>query len=394
MGLCFTSGVLAERDEGGMPTVVDEKLRILTKHINSYVSWSDDDFSGLREVQKLSEDELRRRLEVDGGIEGAALAGAARLELLHIAKTRCYQQNWLIELRAQGSWRSSLLNNRQSSASSAHQRRRTAQTWLHGLYRSDRFERLWMEMEAHASLHCAEPSLLESRRLQESYLPRRDASDPRLISLMCPIEHFRVFGTGVYCYMRYTQFMGRIFLFAALLNLPTIVNNYGGARLGSHITWVTAGTLANAEEVSAMYGVVEILTIVLLIYAYICGRQLLHDADRGCDIFDAEAAADPRSPAYNASAAHDGNCNSDNAPDVAPASAGKRGSASPFGGAGNPSFRAQQQQPQQQPAQSRSTRSVMLDGLPAEGAGTDTVLLKAYLEQFGAGQHAGAQMLH
>ena len=130
----------------------DAGLKQLTAAINSFVAWADEDFEGLREVQKLSLAELRIRMEVDGhlGKDVLAAAGDDRLQLLHLLRTRCFDQPWLKSLRAQGQSFQPVLEASSSRTSLQRQKKRQRyQKWLNSLIHTKHFERLWMEIEAH-----------------------------------------------------------------------------------------------------------------------------------------------------------------------------------------------------------------------------------------------------
>ena len=118
----------------------------------------------------------------------------------------------------------------------------------------------------------------------------------------------------------------RAFLLAFILNLSNILKNLEGGHADD---FLAKHSLNNADCLGISYGVVEILTVLLMLYAYVCGRQvrakseprhhpasdrflpscllahsralhglcargrqLLDDADSDCDVFDAEARAE------------------------------------------------------------------------------------------------------
>ena len=168
----FTAGIIHHSHKRHK----DVELEALTRAINSFIAWADEDFEGLREVQKLSVEDLQLRLKEYGKLDAALLgaAGDDRLQLLHLVYKQCFEQPWVKEIRFGTSDVAPVLSSRSRSSLQKAQNRLRYNKWLQSLFRTDRFERLWMELEANASKHCADPSLLEAKRLQMSYLPRRD----------------------------------------------------------------------------------------------------------------------------------------------------------------------------------------------------------------------------
>ena len=86
-------------------------------------------------------------------------------------------------------------------------------------------------LEVQLAKEVAEPSILVSKASHVATLPCDDKGD--LLPLHCPIKCFKVFGAGVYCYMRWQRFMMLTFLVAFAFSLPNIVYNCFGSRLTS-----------------------------------------------------------------------------------------------------------------------------------------------------------------
>jgi hypothetical protein len=122
----------------------------------------------------------------------------------------------------------------------------------------------------------APPSMEVSKALQEAMLPHDDQLN--LLPLTCSIECFKVFGAGVYCYMRWQRFMMHTFLVAFAFSLPNIIYNCLGSRLGSP-TWLTVHSLGNASSLNAPYGIAELLVCLTFLVALFRGRVLLVESE-------------------------------------------------------------------------------------------------------------------
>lgn len=114
----------------------------------------------------------------------------------------------------------------------------------------------------------ARPELERAKEYARSRLPRDQ--DGRLLPLGCNLSCFQVFGSGVYCYMRWCKMMQSIFLYAFTLSLANIIHNATGGELftdmsGTFLSKIfTATTLGNATTLNSSYGAVEVLVSVVM----------------------------------------------------------------------------------------------------------------------------------
>lgn len=103
------------------------------------------------------------------------------------------------------------------------------------------------EVQAAAADTVAPPDKAVSREAQFAALPKDESGN--LLPLCCALENFKIFGSGVYCYMIWVRLMQRVFISAFLINLPTFFNNVAGNRLPhKHITFFTSGTLGCVRQ--------------------------------------------------------------------------------------------------------------------------------------------------
>lgn len=82
---------------------------------------------------------------------------------------------------------------------------------------------LHAEVQARLGAAVAAPSILKSKAAQKALLPHDEHGE--LLPLDTPIESFKVFGSGVYAYMRWFHFMGRVFVAAFAFSLPNLIHN-------------------------------------------------------------------------------------------------------------------------------------------------------------------------
>jgi len=72
----------------------------------------------------------------------------------------------------------------------------------------------------------AKPELGRAKEYARSLLPRDQ--DGRLLPLGCNVACFKVFGSGVYVYMRWVRLMQYVFLYAFTLSLANLIHNVTG----------------------------------------------------------------------------------------------------------------------------------------------------------------------
>ena len=145
------------------------------------------------------------------------------------------------------------------------------------------------EIMAAIAHEVAEPSLALSQAAQHALLPKDQFGN--LLPLCCSLECFRCFGSGVYTYMIWMRHMTKVFIAAALVNLPTAVHNGAGSRL-SEPSWMTINSLGNVEGLNGSYGPTQLLTTLILLYALVRGSRELQAAEAEVQASDSSFDAD------------------------------------------------------------------------------------------------------
>lgn len=107
------------------------------------------------------------------------------------------------------------------------------------------------------------PDIERAKEYSRLLLPHDQ--DGELLPLSCPIECFRVFGSGIYSYMRWAVLMKRIFFVAFLFSFSSMVDNIFGGEL--HVkNWLAVPTIGNARSLNAAYGAAELLVLATLLW--------------------------------------------------------------------------------------------------------------------------------
>ena len=127
----------------------------------------------------------------------------------------------------------------------------------------------------------AKPSIKASKAAQTASLPHNERGE--LLPIFCSVECFKVFGAGVYAYMRWQQYMALVFAIAFALACPNMLYNALGDALpqiaGDSSAWLTITTLGNVARVNVSYGVVELFICLTFVAALFHGRQMLTTAE-------------------------------------------------------------------------------------------------------------------
>ena len=131
------------------------------------------------------------------------------------------------------------------------------------------------EMRERLEAVVAPPSIKVSKEAQVAETPK--SQDGRLLSLFCPIEVFKVFGSGVYAYMHWSRMMMVAFAIAFAFALPNTMQNMFGDQL-EEPSWLTAHTLGNVSNINASYGAVELLVSLTFVITLFRGKRVIADA--------------------------------------------------------------------------------------------------------------------
>ena len=118
----------------------------------------------------------------------------------------------------------------------------------------------------------AKASINVSKENQKSALPCDEKGE--LLPITCSLKCFKVFGSGVYAYMRWQYFMFQVFSVAFAFSLPNMIHNIFGGKLEAP-SWMTIHTLGNLAELNASYGVAEMLVTITFVVALFRGRTLI-----------------------------------------------------------------------------------------------------------------------
>jgi hypothetical protein len=177
------------------------------------------------------------------------------------------------------------------------------QAHLRGWLVRRRFDKLLDRAVATSDLQLA-------KEFARSLLPRDQ--DGRLLPLGCNINCFKVFGSGVYCYMRWCarravgrpalphardpactlispgrcKLMQTVFLYAFTLSLANLIHNSTGGGLlrptsSSFLNSLFTGTtLGNASTLNSSYGAVEVLVSAVFAYGMFRGHSLVVEEEQ------------------------------------------------------------------------------------------------------------------
>ena len=122
----------------------------------------------------------------------------------------------------------------------------------------------------------SEPSIKASKAAQTASLPRDDKG--KLLPIFCSVECFKVFGAGVYAYMRWQQYMAWVFGIAFAFACPNMLFNAFGGALPEGAGGVVVTTLGNVTSLNITYAVVEFFVCLTFLVALFHGRRLLEAA--------------------------------------------------------------------------------------------------------------------
>ena len=124
----------------------------------------------------------------------------------------------------------------------------------------------------HLGRAVAVPDLARAEAHARSLLP--SDQEGALLPLSCPIECFRVFGSGIFTYMLWSRLMRNVFIVCFMLSVATMVHNLTGGKL-QDANLLVALTLGNVDRLNSSYGATQALVLSVLIYAMFQSRHLV-----------------------------------------------------------------------------------------------------------------------
>ena len=125
---------------------------------------------------------------------------------------------------------------------------------------------------SHLDRAVAVPDLARAEAHAKALLPSDQEGE--LLPLSCPIECFRVFGSGIFTYMLWSRLMRNTFIVCFMLSVATMVHNLTGGKL-QDANLLVALTLGNVDRLNSSYGATQALVLGVLLYAMFQSRHLV-----------------------------------------------------------------------------------------------------------------------